>query len=290
MANTMIKGEYYSSVLQSQLREAFVGKYIADTKFEGNFNKVDTVHFPRQAKITLSDLASSYDEVPQQDITQSDETFTPTTRKAFSVRVSEEDYKITAVSPDSQIIQDSVEAFASAYDDAIMGQYTAAGITFTDGDMTAATNGGAANSVILSKSNIYDFLTGIAMKMDQANLPDSNRWVVLDPKRKRLLLNSPELVRSTEMGDKVVTGGTVGMVDNLKIYWSNNLVLATSRWGLAGQGKPICFAAITKPQVTFVGHETQANNWNNSMKAVSRYGVKTFTEGAERLMSLKISD
>ena len=235
MANTMIKGEYYSSVLQSQLREAFVGKYIADTKFEGNFNKVDTVHFPRQAKITLSDLASSYDEVPQQDITQSDETFTPTTRKAFSVRVSEEDYKITAVSPDSQIIQDSVEAFASAYDDSIMGQYTAAGITFTDGDMTAATNGGAANSVILSKSNIYDFLTGIAMKMDQANLPDSNRWVVLDPKRKRLLLNSPELVRSTEMGDKVVTGGTVGMVDNLKIYWSNNLVLATSRWGLAGQ-------------------------------------------------------
>lgn len=231
----MIKGEYYSSVLQSQLREAFVGKNIADTKFEGNFNKVDTVHFPRQAKITLSDLASSYDEVPQQDITQSDETFTPTTRKAFSVRVSEEDYKITAVSPDSQIIQDSVEAFASAYDDAIMGQYTAAGITFTDGDMTTATNGGAANSVILSKSNIYDFLTGIAMKMDQANLPDSNRWVVLDPKRKRLLLNSPELVRSTEMGDKVVTGGTVGMVDNLKIYWSNNLVLATSRWGLAGQ-------------------------------------------------------
>lgn len=205
MANTMIKGEYYSSVLQSQLRESFVGKYIADTKFEGNFDKVDTVHFPRQAKITLSDLASSYDEVPQQDITQSDETFTPTTRKAFSVRVSEEDYKITAVSPDSQIIQDSVEAFASAYDDAIMAQYTNAGITFTDSDMSSASNGGGTNSVTLSKSNIYDFLTSIAMKMDQANLPDSNRWVVLDPKRKRLLLQAPELVRSTEMGDKVVT-------------------------------------------------------------------------------------
>ena len=167
--------------------------------------------------------------------------FTPTTRKAFSVRVSEEDYKITAVSPDSQVIQDSVEAFASAYDDSIMGQYTNAGITFTDSDMTSASNGGGTNSVTLSKSNIYDFITGIGMKMDQANLPDSNRWIILDPKRKRLLLQAPELIRDTSMGDAVVTGGTIGMVDNIKIYWSNNLVLATSRWGMAGQGKPICF-------------------------------------------------
>ena len=290
MANTIQKGQMWSSVLQSQLRESFVGKYISDTKFEGEFNKVDTVHFPRQAKITLADMASSYDEVPVQDITQTDETFTPTTRKAFSIRVSEEDFKISAVSPDNQVIQDSVEAFASAYDDAIMAQYTTAGITFTDSDMSAASNGGGANSVTLSKNNVYDFLTSIAMKMDQANLPDSNRWVVLDPKRKRLLMQAPELIRATEIGDKVVTGGTIGTVDNLKIYWSNNLVLATSRWGLAGQGKPICFAAITKPNVTFVGHETQANNWNNFMKANSRYGAKVFSEGAERLMSLKITD
>ncbi len=290
MANTIQKGQMWSSVLQSQLRESFVGKYISDTKFEGEFNKVDTVHFPRQAKITLADMASSYDEVPVQDITQTDETFTPTTRKAFSIRVSEEDYKISAVSPDNQVIQDSVEAFASAYDDAIMAQYTNAGITFTDSDMSAASNGGGANAVTLSKNNVYDFLTSIAMKMDQAKLPDSNRWVVLDPKRKRLLMQAPELIRATEIGDKVVTGGTIGMVDNLKIYWSNNLVLATSRWGLAGQGKPICFAAITKPNVTFVGHETQANNWNNFMKANSRYGAKVFSEGAERLMSLKITD
>ena len=290
MANTIQKGQMWSSVLQSQLRESFVGKYISDTKFEGEFNKVDTVHFPRQAKITLADMASSYDEVPVQDITQTDETFTPTTRKAFSIRVSEEDYKISAVSPDNQVIQDSVEAFASAYDDAIMAQYTNAGITFTDSDMSAASNGGGTNAVTLSKNNVYDFLTSIAMKMDQANLPDSNRWVVLDPKRKRLLMQAPELIRATEMGDKVVTGGTIGTIDNLKIYWSNNLVLATSRWGLAGQGKPICFAAITKPNVTFVGHETQANNWNNFMKANSRYGAKVFSEGAERLMSLKITD
>jgi hypothetical protein len=290
MSNTLLKGQTWASVLQSQLRESFVGKYIADTKFEGEFNKVDTVHFERQAKITLADMASSYDEVPVQDIIQSDETFTPVTRKAFSVRVSDEDYKLSAVSPDSQVMKDSVEAFARAYDDAIFAQYTNAGITVTDGDMSTATNGGTTNSIICTKSNMYDLITAVGQKLDAANVTDSDRWIVLDPKRKRFLMQAPELLRSTDMGDKVVTGGTIGMVDNFKIYWSNRTVLATSRFLLAGQGKPICFAAITKPAVTFVGQETQANNWNNFMKANSRFGAKTFSEGAERLVSIKISD
>lgn len=289
MANTLQKGAKWASVLQSQLREAFVGKYISDTKFEGMFDRADTVHFTRQTKITLADLASSYDEIPVQDIVQSDETFTPTTRKAFSVRVSDEDYKIIDVSPDSQIIQDSAERFAAAYDDAIFAQYVNAGITFTDGDMTTASNGGTTNSVTVSKSNIYDLITGVAMKMDQANVPDSNRWIVLDPKRKRFLLNAPELVRDTTLGDNVVTGGTIGTVDNMKVYWSNRLVTATSVYALAGQGKPICFAAITKPNVEFVGSETQANSFVNYMKGSSRYGAKVFSEGAERLVSIKLT-
>lgn len=289
MSNTLQKGAKWASVLQSQLREAFVGKYIADTKFEGMFDKADTVHFTRQTKITLGDLASSYDEIPVQDLVQSDESFTPTSRKAFTVRVSDEDYKIVNVSPDAQVIQDAAERFAAAYDDAIFAQYVNAGITFTDGDMTTASNGGSTNSVTVSKSNIYDLITGVAMKLDQANVPDSNRWLVLDPKRKRMLINAPELVRDTTMGDGVVTGGTIGMVDNMKIYWSNRLVTATSTYALAGQGKPICFAAITKPNVEFVGSETQANSFVNYMKGASRYGAKVFSEGAERLVSIKLT-
>jgi len=234
-------------------------------------------------------MTSSYDEIPVQDLAQSDETFTPTLRKAFTIKVSDEDYKLVAVSPDSQVIKDAAERFAGAYDDAIFAQYVNAGITFTDGDMTTASNGGGTNSVTVSKSNIYDLITGVAMKLDQANVPDSDRWIVLDPKRKRFLLNAPELVRDTTLGDNVVTGGTIGTVDNMKVYWSNRLVTATSVYALAGQGKPICFAAITKPNVEFVGSETQANSFVNYMKGASRYGAKVFSEGAERLVSVKLT-
>lgn len=289
MSNTLQKGAMWASVLQSQLRESFVGKFISDTKFEGSFDKIDTVHFIRQTKITLSDMSSSYDEIPVQDLVQADETFTPTLRKAFSIKVSDEDYKVVAVSPDSQVIKDAAERFAGAYDDAIFAQYVNAGITFTDGDMTTASNGGGTNSVTVSKSNIYDLITGVAMKLDQANVPDSDRWIVIDPKRKRYLLNAPELVRDTTLGDNVVTGGVIGTVDNMKVYWSNRLVTATSTYALAGQGKPICFAAITKPKVEFVGSDTQSNSFINYMKGSSRYGAKVFSEGAERLVSIKLT-
>lgn len=290
MANILIKGEKWASVLQSQLRESFVGKFIADTKFEGEFDRADTVHFVRQTKITLATLASSYDEIPVQDITQTDETFTPSVRKAFTVRVSDEDYKVENVDPDSQVIQDAAERFAAAYDDEIFAQYANAGTTITDSYMATASNGGGTNAIKVSKSNIYDMITAVGQTMDEANIPDSNRWLVLDPKRKRLLINAPELVRDTTLGDGVVTGGSVGMVDNIKIYWSNRTVLATSRYLLAGQGKPICFAAITKPKVQFVGSETQANSFVNYMKGQSRFGAKVFSEGAERLFAVKITD
>lgn len=290
MSNTLIKGEKWASVLQSVLRESFVGKFIADTKFEGQFDKADTVHFVRQSKITLATLSSSYDEIPVQDLVQADETFTPSVRKAFTIRVSDEDYKTINVNPDSQVIQDAAERFAQAYDDEIFAQYANAGTTITDSYMETASNGGGTNAITVSKSNAYDLVTAVGQAMDEANIPDSNRWIVLDPKRKRLLMKAPELIRDTSMGDEIVTGGVLGMVDNFKIYWSNRTVLATSRYLLAGQGKPICFAAITKPKVEFVDSSTQANSFVNYMKGQSRFGAKVFSEGAERLFAIKVTN
>jgi hypothetical protein len=82
----------------------------------------------------------------------------------------------------------------------------------------------------------------------------------------------------------------MGDVDGLKVYYSNNLTETggNTRWGLFGQGKPICFGALMKPKVEFVGSETQANSFINTLKSTTYYGSKVFSEGAERLGSIKI--
>lgn len=287
--NTFEKAEKWASALQSQLREYFVGKNIVDMKFEGDFDGADTVHFRRQAKIVVSDLATSYSEIPTQAITQTDETFILSYRKAFSVAISDEDYKELDIDPDTQIIRDAAEKFAKEYDTVIMSEYASAGIEITDGDMATATNWGWVNPIILSKSNVYDLITAISQRMDEANIDANNRFVVFSPKEKRFLANAPELLRSTALGDKTVTWGFMGTIDGISIYWSNNLVTAGwTKHVLAWQGKPICFAANIKPKVQFVGSETQANSFVNYLKAQTKFGVKTFAEGAERLVDVKI--
>lgn len=297
MANTFTKSEKWASVMQSQLRQAFVGKNIADLKFEGDFQGNKIVHFKRQAKIQYATMASSYAEIPIQALTQTDETFQLSIHKGFAVQISDLDYKEIDINPDAQVMADAVEQAAKLYDTEIMANYVNAGLTITDGDMETASNGGTTNSIILSKTNIYDLITAVQYKLDTApdslsvatGVPDNDRWVMLSPTEKRFLAKAPELIRATALGDKVVTGGYMGDVDGVKVYYSNNLYVAANvRWALFGQGKPICFGALLKPKVEFVGSETQANSFINTMKSETYYGSKVFAEGAERLGSIKI--
>lgn len=291
MANTLIKSEAWANVLQSVLRESFVGKFITNNKFEWEFDGNDTVHFQRLAKISTSDMPSSYSEIPTQALVETDEVFTLNNRKAFSVAISDEDYKELKINPDSQIIQDAAEKFAKDWDDVIFSEYANAGYNITDGNMETATNGWGANSIILNKANVYDMLTAVSEVLDANNVPTDNRFIVISPKEKRFLANSPQLLRDTKMGDEVVVkgGGYLGMINDLKIYFSNNLkTVSNVKHLIAGQGRPISFAANIKPKVTFVDSSTQATNFVNFMKAMTKFGVKTFAEWAERLVDIEI--
>lgn len=287
MANaiSVLNAENWSSVLQEVLREGFIGKEIANTKFEGSFDGSDTVHFPRMAKIAVSDLADSYDAPLVQDLTVTDETFTLNHRKAWAVKLSEEDVKQMKVSPRDQFINDAAESFAEAYDNAILAEYANAAHV-ADADLVGGASGAAA---ALTKDNIYQFIIGIGRILDEANVPQNDRFIILSPAEKALLLQSPALVRATIEGDKVVSRGLVGSVDNFKIYCSNSLVTAASvKHALAGGGKPICFAANIKPKVQITPPEYR-DDFVYLFKSQTKFGVKTFTEGAERLVDVQVA-
>jgi hypothetical protein len=98
----------------------------------------------------------------------------------------------------------------------------------------------------------------------------------------------PEILRSTELWDRIVTGWFSGTINGLKIYWTNLLSeVSTTRYCLFGQGKPVCFGANIKPKITFVWQETQANTFLNYLKGMTKFWVKVFAEGAEKFGSLQ---
>lgn len=282
-------GEKFSAVLQDELYESYIWAYISNTKFEWDFIGNNTVHFPRYTKLTVQDLASSYDTLTTQDVVLADETFVLDKRVAASYKISDEDYLEMKVNPDSELIKSLRDAFANKFDTAIFSEYASAWLEITDADMTTETNGWGTASIILSKSNIYDLVTAISQKMDENDVPTMDRWLVISPKEKRLLANAPELLRSTDMGDRVVTWGFMWEIDNMKIYFSNNVQTASSvKHLLAWQGKPICFAANIRPSITFVNSSSLKDEFVNYVKAQSKFGVKTFHEGAIRLVDVNI--
>ena len=295
--NTLQKSQSWASVLQSQIRmDSFIWMKIADTKFEWQFDGNGTVNFRRQAKITLQDMASGSSEVAITKLVESNETFTLNKFKGFATEISDEEFKEMNIDPNSQVMMDAKEAFARAYDLEIFWNYASASMTVRDWDLTTASNGGSTNPIIVSKDNIYEVLRRCNLKMDKAvdslwnktGLPNNNRWVILSPDESFFLDDAPQLVRSTTMWDNIVTWGYKGRINWLDLYSTNLLSeVSTVRYCLFGQGKPICFGSNIKPKIQFVWQETQANNWLNYLKWMTKYGSKVFSEGAERLGSLQ---
>ncbi len=295
--NNLQKSQKWASVLQSQIRmDSFIGMKIANTKFEWYFDWNGTVNFRRQAKIVLSDMASGSSEIPITKLVETNETFTLNKFKWFSTEVSDEEFKEMDIDPNSQVMQDAREAFARAYDLEIFGNYASAAMVVQDGDMSTATNGWTTNPIIISKDNIYEAIRRVQLKMNKAvdslgnktGLPINDRFLIVSPDEIFFLEDAPQLLRSTEYGDRIVTWGFAWKINNLAIYWTNLLSeVSTVRYNLFGQGKPIHFGANIKPKIQFVGQETQANTFLNYLKGMTKYWSKVFSEWAERLGVLK---
>jgi len=87
--------------------------------------------------------------------------------------------------------------------------------------METATNGGAGNPVITSKDNIFDLITALNQTLDEANVPENDRFIILDPIRKRQIKNSPLLNRATPKGDELIRKGFFGDIDDTNVAFSN---------------------------------------------------------------------
>lgn len=104
-------------------------------------------------------------------------------------------------------------------------------------DNTGSTAGAASGNInlgtagtpkTLTKDNIIDFLLDIGGVMDEQNLPDEDRNIVL-PSWACVLLKGSDIKNASIMGDNesVLRNGRIGEIDRLTIYNSNLLSTVT---------------------------------------------------------------
>lgn len=100
----------------------------------------------------------------------------------------------------------------------------------------------------LTASNVLTTILGMASVLDEQNVPDNGRWLIIDPLTRTLLMQST-LAQAQLTGDATspIRNGLIGRIDRFDIYVSNQLPFAAAAavvW-TSGDGSEITVSATT---------------------------------------------
>ena len=84
--------------------------------------------------------------------------------------------------------------------------------------------GTGAAPVTLTGANILAKITAMSAVLDEQNVPETDRWLVITPFERNLLMQS-NLAQAQFMGDgtSIVRNGRIGIIDRFSVYVSNLL-------------------------------------------------------------------
>lgn len=160
------------------------------------------------------------------------------------------------------------------------------------GVYNASTNPFGGAPLTLSSTNIVTTITAMASCMDEQNVPDSDRFLVVSPAVRNLLMGS-NLQQAYLTGDNtsILRNGKIGTIDRFTIYVSNLLPTAaagqnfngsTTGTGIAANAVARkCMIAGQKTAITFASQIAKVeslqnpNDFGTLVRGLNIYGYKT---------------
>ena len=179
--------------------------------------------------------------------------------------------------------------------------------TFNQG---AATNQGAnagkisgsfnlgtdTSPVTLTASNILQSITALSSVLDEANVPESDRWLVITPVERQILMQS-NLAQAQFMGDgqSILRNGKIGSIDRFTVYVSNLTprAAANQNWSggaSAGTAKRHAIMAGHKAGISFASQISKVeslqnpNDFGTLVRGLNVYGYQVTQPDAVALL------
>ncbi|WP_066017771.1 hypothetical protein [Endozoicomonas atrinae] len=175
---------------------------------------------------------------------------------------------------------DAAEGMKIAVDGDVLGNI------YTDVHADNKIDGGGTG-VVVDKTNVLDYIVDMGTLLDEKNVPESGRWLVLPPWMCGMIKKS-ELKDASLAGDgtSIMRNGRLGMIDRFTLYCSNNLAVAT--------GVTQCMAGtkdFTGFASQFIKHEslTLEKHFGIGHRGLQVYGYKVLKPEAGVLLAAKKS-
>jgi hypothetical protein len=265
---------------------------MANTAYEGEIRQFgDTVHVRTFGNVTIGDYQRGQQIAPQ-DLVPVKETLTVDTARYFTIDVDDLD----AAQNDINAIQGYTGRAGVAMSNDI-DSYLFAFTASANADLKISNSGSAIDvSTNTAGTAMYELAVTAGVSLDEKNVPPDNRWLVVSPYVKGLLLKSTTyLIRATDLGDSIVTTARIGMtarqamqrgylgqMAGFDVWVSTNLLTnGANRYLPYGQGKPVSYAAQIPPGS--LESVRLQDSFGTRIKGLMLHGAKVFDEDAKRL-------
>ena len=238
------------------------------TDYEGEISgQVDKVVIRTVPAVTINNYAGT---ITTQELTTAKVEMLIDKSKYFSFKVDD----VLAAQADINLLE-------GASTDAAEGMRIAVETDVLAGAITGATTIGAQTTI--TAANILTNILTMSKQLDELNIPEEGRFIVLSPEFISLLKQS-ELRQAYLTGDGTspLRNGLVGMVDRFKVFQSNMVYTAASGADsgythvLAGHPKALSFAS----QFTNTETVRMESTFGDQVRGLKVYGSKVVTPDA----------
>lgn len=254
--------EVFSKLLQAKFYKQSVLPAISNTDYEGEISgQGDKVVIRTVPAVTINDYAGT---VSNQELTTAKVEMLIDKAKYYSFKID-----------DVLAAQTDINMLEAASSDAAEGMRVAVESDVMSSVITGATTIGAQTTI--TASNVLGEILELSTALDNLNIPEEGRFIVLPPSMISLLKQS-ELRQAYLTGDSEspLRNGRVGMVDRFTVYQSNMLFTASSGADdtythvLAGHPKAISFAS----QFTNTETVRLESTFGDAVRGLKVYGSK----------------
>ena len=219
MAVTKFQPEVWSASLLTVLDKtlAYGSPVCVNRDYEGDVVSFgDTVHIVDVTDPTISTYSVNTDITPEA-LTDAEQTLLIDQAKAFSFQI--DDVNARQARDGGALMMKAAKRAGFGLADAA-DQYIASKMALGAGNALGVVDATTA-------TNVYDTLiVPAAVKLDEANVPNEGRWIVLPPAAYGKLLLDSRFVKVNESGSQALRNGVVGEAAGFTVLKSNNAAQA----------------------------------------------------------------
>jgi N4-gp56 family major capsid protein len=262
--------EVWSAQLLSSLKKAEVFAGLCNRQYEGEISQAgDTVHITSISRPTVAAYVKDSTVIAPETLTDAQKSLIIDKAYYFAFEVDDIDKRQAAAGGAlmAEAAQEAAYALADAADLIIIAAMEAGVSSVTPDNAYPATS--RATSA-LCVEGILDIKT----KLDEANVPQQGRWLVIAPWiQNRLMLDTRYITIDSLTGGSGFRNGQVGRIMGFDVILSNNLTLSDTvndSTVIAGYPGAVTFAE----QISKVEAYRPQGSFSDALKGLHLYGVK----------------